>query len=126
MATEKVDFLNKLTEKALKYLESAEAFAKDNIPSFIEEILLYKVYEEGLDCVWGLFVIMLGILGLYLFIRKDKDGKRLVNSEAGVMIISVGLAPLVLGIIMFFDGLLDVIKIHIAPRMYLLEYFRDL
>ena len=131
----KEDLTKELLEKGLQYLKSAEAFTKDNIPKYIEEILAFQVYDESVDLLWSLFPIMLSTIAIYYAVIKkySKDGKKIrgveMNGEEGeemTGLLLFGCAALFFGSLMAVTSLLDIVKIYVAPRMYLIEYFQDI
>ena len=127
---DKTQIVDKFLNKALGYLESAEAFAQEQIPAFIEEVLRFKVYEESVDILWGLLFIVVGILVIYITsFRKYGDEKEtLIESDEDFVPVSFffGLLPIIFGILMGITSSLDVVKIKVAPRMYMLEYIKEL
>ena len=120
-----------LINKSLTYLESGEAFLSKNVPIYIEEILKFQMYEEGVDALWAMPLLLLAAaLFYFIFIRKNKEGVIGLNTwdegdVVGAIIFGV-LLPFLIGTILLISNLLDIIQIHVAPRMYLIEYFKDL
>lgn len=124
--------IEEFVNKGLKYLESAEAFAQQNIPAYIEEILTYKLYEEFLHVLWSLpFFFIFGVILYILFIRKDDEGKTFYNrdlyiSDDFMSGLLMGMFTFLVGILVLLSQSLDIIQIYTAPRMYLVEYFQNL
>lgn len=109
------------TIRALNWLESGAGWVEDQIPLYIEELLNYRIIHHK---VWlivytiptliALFLIIFGIVRAIL----DEDWDELMWSVVGII---PGLS--VIGLVYH---LLEIYKISIAPRVYLLEYFTDL
>lgn len=120
---ESKDLTHKFMEKALVYLESSEAFLKDNVPSYIEEVLSFKMITELMDCLWciPLFLLTLAFYKLarqaYVKVKTLEDIDVIAYSLFGITSISIGFLT-------FLTSLQDVIQVYVAPKMYLIEYFR--
>lgn len=116
--------------KGLDYLKSAESFAQKQVPAYIEEILKFRVYVEAVDCLWALLFIVVGIVVIYstCFKKWGKEKKAPIHNEECIfpMFLFFGGFPVLAGSLSLISGLLDIIQIHVAPRMYLIEYFTDL
>lgn len=114
--------LNKIAEKALEYIKSAEEFAIEQAPLVIQEFYHW--------CFWShLFLLLIGATGLLVFYKSFKWGyDNYVDSDAdfpmGVEIISgvFWLASLT----MFIHNLYGLIKVWVAPRVYLITYISEM
>lgn len=131
---------DKFAEKALAYLNSAEAFVSNEVPVYIEELLSFKVFEHLVEyfdgiLVWSvIFVISLIIAriiwkkseekdddGEYIVdYKSDRDGMKIVPLIASVFL----LVPLLIGICSTRD-LVKAYKAAYAPRVYLIDYLRS-
>ncbi len=116
--------------KGLEYLKSAEAFAQENVPAYLEEILKFQAYKEGVSCLWSLPPLILAIfLGYMTFFKKyGEDSEPLIDVHDDVVMWG-GMGTILFSCLtlnVFITNALDVVQIHVAPRMYLIEYFKDL
>jgi len=140
----KEETINKLTEKALEYLNSAEAFASEQIPAYIEELLSFKVFEHLVNSADFLLILPFFIISLtvvYLAVRADSGGSKARNNNRiisaiygkdleGPLIVIGSFASVITGIAFFVavagakHDMLNAYKAHKAPRVYLVEYFK--
>jgi len=132
----KEEILNKLIQKSLSYVNSAEAFLGKEVPIYVQELLHFKTIEHLVEYFNDFFItIPIAVLFLafiyFLFIKKDKDGKRDFEKEGltEVMVIStfVGiilLTPLTISVFKT-EHLMNAYKAYKAPRVYLVEYFKN-
>lgn len=109
-------FLN----KALEYLSSAEAFLKAEVPAFIQELLLWNFYESLVFLVVG--VLLLVAAGV-LFYKPIKA--KYFEDHHGPMVI-FGFMFFLIGTGMVISNGLDMIKIKVAPRVFLLQEVKNL
>ena len=106
----KAQFIN----KALEYLNSAEAFLKAEVPAYVQELLIYNFYSNLfmlISCIMGQLIIFFIVYKLYK--------KHYIVSEIMAVIIPV------LTIVMIVNGVRSVdklIKIKVAPRVFLIEH----
>lgn len=130
----KEEVANKLMEKALSYLNSAEAFVGDNVPKYIEELLSFKIFEHLVGYFdhaipWSVIGIIVIILAKYLLKTADLDRnfcKEKDISEAKMFIIMASCILLIPTFIAITntDQLLQAYKAYKAPRVYLVDYFK--
>ena len=114
--------LDKLTEKLLEWLETTEAFAQEQVPVILQEILTWN-FAASITTIVLFLAFMTGYL---IFLIKAE--KPLVEEECtpkGVFTI-IGGAVTAIGIIVVIAELYVVIQIYFAPRVYLIEYMKGL
>lgn len=131
------ELMEEFAKKAMSYLQTVEAFTKTEVPAFINEILQYKMYYEGVMVAVGLLLILISTLVYLKFNKKDEDGKSMLQPYTGdhanhYDFDIVGFSclfsgiPIICGLCMTISHTLKVIMITVAPRLYLLEYFKSL
>lgn len=110
------NIVDQFLNKSLEYLNSAEAFLKAEVPAFIQELIQWEFYNA---LGWGL--IQFGMLSITIFviykIIKSKD------------YIEFTILPIAFSIIVFtlmVFNINTIIKIKVAPRVFLLEEVRQL
>lgn len=101
--------------KSLEYLGSTEAFLKAEVPAFIQEFITWKFYENGAD-------IILCIFGLFLMYKLSKI---LIKETLEPFIVATGFCGVILGV-QLYCSTLNMIKIKVAPRVYMLEQVKSL
>ena len=105
-------------EQAIK---TTSEFGSEQIPLFIQELLLYKFWMSLGGCAMGVLALIFSIYTLFKFIkwcRKDKNGDVLPFSLFWAI-------PIFLSICAICSET-DWIMIKLAPRLYLLEYVKTL
>lgn len=115
-------FLN----KSLDYLGSAEAFLKAEVPSFIQEFMSWKMYESS----FGLTVCLIGIivsilLSIYFFKKTLKFEDYDAAFFCKIMVFVSGTLTSIL-LISAISYTKDIIKLKVAPRVYLLEQIKHI
>lgn len=131
MAKQKAEqLLEKTGSKLIEWTENAESFANEQVPLVIEEILTYNLVTSLLLCVVTLAVICF-VLSFWYGVNKvdeeewyaDCDTKQ----EEGGKDIASAVLPMFLflpSIAIFFHQMAEVLKIWLAPRLYILEYLK--
>lgn len=120
----KENSVDQFLTKSLEYLSSAEAFLKAEMPEFIKELLAWSFYNAMFKGII-LLVLFIGFAILSFTFYKKHLKKPVDCYDLGTFLIG-GLA-----FIFIFGGLLvcqiqTMIKIKLAPRVFLIEQVRDL
>lgn len=112
-------------EKLLQYATDIEAFAKKEVPLYIQELLNYKFWSEMFDIIfWGAPLLILSII---FFIWGAKQAKESgVSSDAWTGNITLGVIFFIVAVIVVYFNAGEIVKIKLAPRVYVLEYLRSL
>ena len=134
----KEETINKLTEKALEYLNSAEAFVGSEVPKYVEELLTFKVFEHLFEAFGHLIVVAIFLYMVYKFkqVFFDKDGNdKTYNDRRSYSdppaIVAFGLSsfvPIILSCVILGaiqTQLINAFKAYKAPRVYLIDYFTN-
>lgn len=104
-----------MNEKAMQYLQNIEI-------SLQEQILSYDFYEAIVFVIVGMFLILTSLNSAYLFCKYCKD----TTSSSDTQIVISGVTSLfsfVVGVASIVTYSSIIIKISIAPKLYLIEYF---
>ena len=114
------ELLRPLVEKAISGIEKGVDFTMEQAPLLVREFYNWHIAEAIFWLV--LSVIVLSIPYFMYKIYKKYDAFR--EDELMVFFpIMASIISLVFGVIMFISNLLDLIKLIVAPRLYLIEYF---
>lgn len=121
------EIVAKFVEEMLRLLQNAEAFAGAQLPEICKEVLWYNRIIAGIWMilsplmVYGVYAVWPHLLGRCDKIRDSAD-RELVKGIAGIVMVLIG------GIFFtaFFVNLENLIKVLVAPRLYLVEYFAGL
>lgn len=142
--------LNAAIQKALEYVEAAEPFVASEMPKLAQEAVRFQIVTGG-GCValavllicWGIFAWRWSIRGAVERLAQIDDHDEALNGpfkhltgpgkadDAAFRILhygipASGLLGAFIGVLMFFGNITELLKPLIAPRMYLIEYFRTL
>lgn len=112
------ELIAQFTGKLLQYAESAEMFAKTEVPKYITELLQYKLVEGGLMLV---ILIILLILSVVFALKAFK------SNSIEVQIFVTGILGMTALFLLFgtLDSASRVIKISVAPRVFIVDYLRS-
>jgi hypothetical protein len=113
---------DQLQQQLLTWASNAIEIAKDEIPAFAQEILNYGFYNRIFEIIFG--IILLAQLPFYVrYIRKLMQNDFHNDNEGFTIFISlVSITLTIVGLAYLFDGIITLIKITCAPRLYLLDY----
>ena len=130
----KEEAINKLTEKALQYLDSAEAFVGKEVPIYIQELLEFKFMEHLLEGVidTAAFTVFIGTVVAIAFVgftgvfveehigKKAEDCYKYLIFSAFLGYVSAA----IIGVFCNSGDFISAYKAKNAPRVYLVDYFR--
>jgi hypothetical protein len=105
-------------EQAIK---TTADFGTEQIPLFIQELLLYKFWMSLGGFAVGVIMLIVSIYTLLKFIQWCLKNKFVDNLPFSM----IWLIPLAISIIAICENT-DWIMIKLAPRLYLLEYVKTL
>lgn len=120
--------LDQFLQKSVEYLSSAEAFLKTEVPAFVQELLAWEFYSS-LMCAVALGLVC--VISIVLFIRFEKkdriyfEKRGYHDSDIVGGQIGCGAVALITFLLTFYS-VHSMVKIKVAPRVYLLEQVRHL
>ena len=123
----KEEILNTFVAEMTKLLQSGSEFVVEQMPIVCQEVLQFRLVTGLIGTAIGLGLIMGGII----LARKTKQMcKNIEDSEDREILTTTsyivsGLACLIGNVPFLINGT-TVLKVLIAPRLYLLEYFANL
>lgn len=100
-------------------------FMTEQAPLVVQELLAYESVAHcvfAILCACFLFAFLLAIKWCFKEIKSDKH----YNESGYVMLMLLSIAASVLLFFSVVNNALDVFKIIVAPRIYLLEYAAEL
>lgn len=100
---------------AKKVTGQAIDIAMQQAPDIVNQLLMWKFAENA---TWFLFAILLIVLCI-------KSTKKYWDESDGAIILATG-SLTIMGSVVFVLSLLEMIKIMIAPKIYLIEYAANL
>jgi hypothetical protein len=120
-ATEQVvdtsaEILNGFLTKSVEYLNSAEAFLKAEVPSFIQEYMAWEFYSALFSgSLWLIATIFLIWIGVKLIKARNHD-----NMPGEIALLVAGFT-----LLFTISNFYTMVKIKVAPRVYLLQELRE-
>lgn len=123
--------LAKVVEKSLSIAEKTGEFVIEQAPDLLREFYAWHITSSALGVLLGVFLMILGFNIFKLWTNKYKEGEK-VDYMYSVFMGRIGESlsiymPFVFlnlfGIIILCFNLFSLLKILIAPKIYLIEYF---
>lgn len=118
MSKKTTEIYEKFAEKALTYLNSTEAFLKEQLPDYFQQIVSYYAVENWVYFgVW--ILIATAFAGLaFVCVREVKKDDDYIG---GVILFT--LVSLVL-FVCSLDSFSSALKATIAPKVFIVDYLR--
>lgn len=119
--------INDFTEKAMQYLNTAEAFTKKEVPVYIDELLNFKFMEHILDGIgaMGFTVVIMsvafGVIALPLAAECVFDKKKNIL----IYIFIYFFITSAMSVVVMKNNAIEAYKVKTAPRVYMIEYFKN-
>ena len=118
--------LEQALQMFLNALTTASDFVIEQAPLILQELLLLETITRSIWVGFGLILFILSLWrSIYMwshwhwFESKTREDERITSFI--ILFFSY-----IVGIVMFFVNIIPLIKILIAPRVYLIEYINDL
>lgn len=114
------EVLGQLLMRFANGVDAAVEFSKDQIPDLIQQLLAWKM-------VWAWVWIIVGVLfGLYMIYCIIQMRKITNPSESDTCVYVLQWCFLFISFTVILVNLHDILMIHFAPKLYVLEYASDL
>lgn len=111
------------------WVESAESMASEQAPLVADEIVRFGVWSHGAGVAVGVLsipaAIVLVYVGIVMFRRYDRTRNE-ACSMLGAFCSVFSVVVFVIGVVMASMNAVSFIKAVAAPRLYILEYLREL
>lgn len=115
----------KVTEKVLSYIEglesrlsSVEGFAASEVPLYVQELLTYHFYYYSATVLLSFFILIFLCCGI-IWVLKNTTG------DASFAAVILWLCLLLIPGVVFFEGASKLVKMNLAPRVYLVDHLTD-
>ena len=109
--------LSKVVEKSIGLAEKTGEFVIEQAPQLLQEFYNWHITESIIYLLLGLFILVLPIL------FTVKNWKSLYDSDFGAGCVITCFFTTLSGICISIYNLIELIKILVAPKLYLIEYF---
>jgi hypothetical protein len=120
--------LNTFANKMLSAVEGIEAFGKEQIPDYIEQILVYNFWDSLISSALPIIICVFIITTFFLISKKtkwdekDDTGKTEFHLFGGFIV--VFLIVLLSGCFIIPNAR-KALKIKLAPKVYIVDYLRN-
>lgn len=119
--------ISEVLPRLIEFVEKTAATAGEQVPLFIQELLSYSLWSQVLGICVTLTILIAGIWAMrysYKVAGKIDDD----SSEFGFMVVIVIIAffAAVISFITIIIQADEMVKIVLAPRVYILDYLRSL
>lgn len=109
-------------KQLLGVIENASRLAVDQIPQIVAEKLAYDFWEATFWTLLSAAILILSVFSGrwgWKTLQEDPTG-----SDGGAPIIAFALVGLIFGTIVFCANSMIMLKIAVAPRLYIVEWLR--
>lgn len=121
--------LNAAMGKIGEWVEQAEGFATEQTPLLVKEIIYWGVADAGYWVGFGALFLTFAAVWSFMCYKRWTAIREMRGDFGDFFRFMVGAAPIVttlLGFIFVMANIMDMLKPIVAPRLYLIEYFRHL
>lgn len=118
-ADKATDILLQMVNITVKTMGDVVEFGKQQIPEVVNQLIVWNAVQSGLWMVLGI------VIAIFLIAIGNNRKEPLNDAETGLgtfIQVVCWVIGLVVGGIMLFDNLLELIKILVAPKVWLIEY----
>ena len=107
----------------LEKLENGVEFAISEAPAIVVELLTYKAISCSIAVIFSFAALM--PIAWFFFKKLPESVKTNNGSGEGEFMCAVVLFFITMGVMpVFFINLLDLIKLAVAPKLFIIEYVR--
>jgi hypothetical protein len=113
-----VSFLN----MANNNLEKAVELAKENAPELVNQIMMWGVASNVLWIVFSFILVPLVVWGYVKLVKTD-------NCDDEFLLVLLGIGTLIfslVGVVGYIVSIIEIVKIKVAPALYLFDYFKTM
>lgn len=114
----KEEITKQLAQEMLDILKSTKNFVLEQAPDLIRQLCVLKMWELALTAILGFVILTLTLWATVAAWKKLEDYERPLLMLMGF--------PGVFGAVMFCCGIMNFIKITVAPKIFLIEYLSGL
>ncbi len=114
------EILNKFLSEMLGLLKETKDFAMEQIPQVAKEVLHYNL---AVSILWTL--VFGATFGMFVFFMT-KIVKVVKEDGEYLPLLFFNGVPMLIFALLTLEKVTDVIKIYLAPRLYLIEYLSNL
>lgn len=126
--------LTSLINKSIEVSGDALAFTQQQLPEVIQQLLLFKLVSGYMWVLLGASLAVCGIrllkYSLDIISKTKKEGnahlREAYENDTEMAWIVFGALCLLVGGILFFSFVSEVVKIWLAPKVYLIEYAAEM
>lgn len=121
--------LNAAMGKVGEWVEQAEGFATEQTPLLVKEIVWWGIADAGYWVAFGVVFLTIAAVSSFMCYKRWETIQALRGDFGDFFRFMVGVVPVattILGFLFIMSNIMDMLKPIVAPRLYLIEYFRQL
>jgi hypothetical protein len=115
------DVYEKFADKALQYLEGTEAFLKDQLPDYFQQVVKYHAIENWI-------YVGIGLLGAWIATSLARRGFRMAEAdscnESFLLPLTAAGFVGIFSFVLIVKSLPTALKATIAPKVFIVDYLR--
>lgn len=125
------EILTEYANKALVWLESGTAWIANEMPVYVTELIKWETTQCIITVVFDLAILIIAILFIKVVLKlnskamANKGHSGIYKGEWKLLFIPIGIISTI-GIFALYFDVLQLFKVIVAPRVYLIEYFSNL
>jgi hypothetical protein len=121
--------LNELGEKAIYIIDNIEKLTIEQLPDICRQVIQYEIFRSIIVLFACSFVIFLALpllkRGMSIVKKSNETEYCRLAEEGFASILVFGIISLIPAAMLLFQTFV-LIKVIVAPKIYLLEYFKQL
>lgn len=122
--------MSEVVEKLLGYIETTESFVVEQAPLVVQEILI----EPWLETLYSIPLLLISISICYCSVKlfsigvnePDQSPKGVFYVSSSALLCISGLFGFIKFGIILLVGIRDVLSATFTPRLYIIEYLKDI
>jgi heme/copper-type cytochrome/quinol oxidase subunit 2 len=124
MSDKTTEIYEKFAEKALGYLESTEAFLKDQLPDYFQQVVTYHAVEAWVYVGLGVICWIIACASFFRLrkenAKESRQQEEIIQTICGILMV----LPMIIGLFLVTCNLPTAIKATIAPKVFIVDYLR--
>lgn len=121
-----VESMNAAVARVGEWVEAGEAFAVEQAPLLVKEVIYWEVTQGGFYIGIGLLLLAVSFFAYRKAAEYWEDWEQHRNNDAQIMSVVGVICGGALGLAIVAVNTLALLKPLVAPRLFLIEFFRRL
>lgn len=118
----KDEVYEKFATKALTYLESTEAFLKDQLPDYFQQVVKYYAIQSWVFVALSVIFIVISLRAMKWGMKNYKEDE--YKPEEYMPLFLGGAAVIIISACVIINNVQTGLKATIAPKVFIVDYLR--